>query len=161
MVRRLSRLAAGAASALGVALAAGTAAAYDPAVGTWRTPGGTEVRIERCPAGYCGHIGRIVVPQHIEQRYGAQLAALDVSQYTDEFNKDPALRGRPMLGLQILEFGPTARPGHYEGSIYNPEDGETYAGVMQLLDADTVRVQGCVLYNLICRGEDWVRVGVY
>ena len=47
---------------------------------------------------------------------------------TDTFNEDPKLKGRPMLGLQILTLRATDNPWHFEGEIYNPQDGKTYPG---------------------------------
>jgi hypothetical protein len=29
---------------------------------------------------------------------------------------------------------------------------------VELTGPDTMRLNGCVLYNIICRGEDWLRV---
>jgi len=78
--------------------------------------------------------------------------------YIDALNKDPALRGRQVLGLQILVLNSNTAQNRLEGTIYNPEDGETYNGFMELIDDDNIRLSGCILFNLICLGEDWVRV---
>jgi uncharacterized protein (DUF2147 family) len=81
-----------------------------------------------------------------------------VESFTDYNNKDPLLRSRPMLGLQILTLRPGSKPGIYDGEIYNPQDGNTYSGYVEMLSLDQARLNGCVLFNVICRGEDWVRV---
>src|SRR5690606_9641239 len=69
--------------------------------GTWLTATKSEMTIAPCAEGYCGYISKIVVPDHIRTRYGADLEAIGTN-FTDYNNKDPALRGRPIQGLNIL-----------------------------------------------------------
>ncbi|MDB5473377.1 MAG: hypothetical protein JWP99_680 [Devosia sp.] len=130
-----------------------------PIEGIWQTVLQSEVTIAACPEGFCGILSKIVVPG--EGLTSAELAAaqaMPVESLTDQRNKDPALRQRPMLGLQILSMRPSDKPYVYDGDIYNPEDGNTYSGYIEMLGPDLVRLNGCVLFNVICRGEDWVRV---
>jgi uncharacterized protein (DUF2147 family) len=130
-----------------------------PVEGVWRTELQSEVTISRCEGGFCGAISKIVVPEHIVENVGAEvLEGMGVEGFIDANNEDPALRNRPILGLQILSLVPSNQPAVYDGAIYNPEDGKTYSGYIQVLGPDTIRLNGCVLYNIICRGEDWVRV---
>ena len=126
-------------------------------LGTWLTKSESEITIVPCETGLCGYISKIVVPAHIREKYGDDLVALE-GHFTDALNKDPALRDRPIQGLQILTLVSQSAPNRLEGSIYNPENGETFEGFMEILDSDTVRLSGCVLFNLICMGEDWHRV---
>jgi len=126
-------------------------------VGTWFTKSQSEVTIEPCEEGYCGVLTKIVVPQFLRDRYGEDLRAME-GNYFDALNKDPALRRRPVLGLQILVLHTRSGENRLEGTIYNPEDGETYNGFMELIDENSIRLSGCILFNLICMGEDWVRV---
>lgn len=130
----------------------------DPIEGIWQTVEMSEVTIALCPTGYCGTLSKIVVPQEglTEAEYAAAMAMAPES-FTDARNPDATLRGRPMLGLQILALLPSAKPGVYDGEIYNPEDGNLYSGYVQMLGPDAVRLNGCVLYNIICQGQDWVR----
>ena len=126
-------------------------------LGTWLTRSRSEITIEPCEVGLCGAISKIVVPDRIREKYGDDVIAQQ-KQFTDVLNKDPALRSRPILGLRILELVSQSAPDRLEGSIYNPENGETFEGFMEILDNDTVRLSGCVLFNLVCMGEDWQRV---
>lgn len=127
--------------------------------GVWQTQLQSEITISRCAEGYCGRISKVVVPQrYLEGSNGAAIEAMRPEDFFDYNNKDPQLRQRPILGLQILTLTPTDRPDIYNGEIYNPEDGNTYSGYMEVLGPDKVRLNGCVLFNVICRGEDWVRV---
>lgn len=147
--------------AVSAALGVGPVAAQQalPALieGVWLTTAQTELTIVPCATGFCGHISKIVVPEAIRQKYGDQLGSIDPASFTDANNKDPALKGRPIHGLQILALRQTANPMFYEGEIYNPEDGNIYSGSVEVLSADTIRLKGCVLY-VLCQEQDWSRV---
>lgn len=146
--------------AAGLVLASiAVAQAQAPIEGVWRTALESEVTIAACEAGYCGVLSTIVVPSEgLSPAEIAAAAAMPVESFTDQRNKDPALRDRPMLGLQILTLQASRKPAVYDGEIYNPQDGNAYSGYMEMLGPDTVRLNGCVLFNVICRGEEWVRV---
>ncbi len=126
-------------------------------VGTWYTKSQSQVTIKPCDQGYCGVLTDVIIPQFLIDKYGDNVAAME-GNYIDALNKDPALRGRQVLGLQILVLNSNTAQNRLEGTIYNPEDGETYNGFMELIDDDNIRLSGCILFNLICLGEDWVRV---
>ena len=98
-----------------------TAQEYSVLMGTWLTQSESEITIEACEQGYCGHISKIVVPQHIVDKYGSDVIAAQ-GNFRDELNKDPALRSRLIQGLQILVLNGQSAPDRYEGQIYNPEN---------------------------------------
>ncbi len=130
-----------------------------PIEGVWRAELLSEITIESCELGFCGYLSRIVVPKGILSAEEAEAAAaMSPEQFFDQRNEDPALRNRPMLGLHMLTLRPGERPTVFDGEVYNPQDGKTYSGYVELLGPDALRLNGCVLYNVICRGEDWVRV---
>ena len=70
---------------------------------------------------------------------------------------------RPLVGQRIisgmkLEQGDKAQAGAgpvYRGSIYNPEDSQTYKATMRLKSPNNLLVEGCVLF--ICREQVWRR----
>jgi uncharacterized protein (DUF2147 family) len=131
----------------------------DPIEGVWQTVLLSEITIAACPEGFCGTLSKIIVPSEgltAEELAGAQ--AMDPATFTDMRNKDPELRNRPMLGLQILTLLPSTKPNIYDGEIYNPQDGNTYSGYVEMTGPDVARLNGCVLFNVVCKGEDWVRV---
>jgi len=75
----------------------------------------------------------------------------------DSRNEDPTLRARPLNGLIILsgfKGGPTSWAG---GQIYNPDDGRTYSGSLELVSADSLKVTGCAARRR-CRTQVWRRV---
>lgn len=131
----------------------------DPIEGIWRTLELSEVTIMLCEQGFCGLLSKIVVPSEglTPDEYAAAMA-MPVESFTDVRNPDPTLRTRPMLGLQILTLLPSSKPNIYDGEIYNPQDGNVYSGYVEMLGPDAIKLNGCVLYNIICQGQDWVRV---
>lgn len=146
---------------LGAALMFGTlissAAAQEvPIVGKWLTGAHSEIIIAPCAQGYCGVVSKAVTTGLSAEDIAAHPAEGGVADFR---NKDPNLRTRPILGLQILTLGESTRPGVYDGEIYNPEDGNTYSGFMEVLGPDSIRLKGCVLFNTLCRGETWTRIG--
>jgi hypothetical protein len=70
---------------------------------------------------------------------------------------------RPLVGQRIisgmtLEVPAKAQQGAspaYRGSIYNPEDSQTYKASLRLKSPNTLLVEGCVLF--ICREQVWRR----
>jgi uncharacterized protein (DUF2147 family) len=149
-----------AAWAVGLSVAGAAAAqAQAPIEGVWRTALQSEMTIAPCPEGWCGTLSKIVVPtEGLTAEEIAAAEAMPVESFTDFRNKEPELRSRPMLGLQILTLRQGSKPHIYDGEIYNPQDGNTYSGYVEMLGPDVARLNGCVLFNVICRGEEWVRV---
>ena len=80
----------------------------------------------------------------------------------DGLNPDPALRDRPVLGLQILrDVGAVPdRKGAYRGGrIYDPESGKTYRCTLRLDDDGRLRFRGYVGISLFGRTTIWTRAG--
>ncbi|HVX82109.1 MAG: DUF2147 domain-containing protein [Devosia sp.] len=141
-----------------VAMAAGNATA--PIVGTWLTPEKSEITVSPCSEDFCGNLTKIVVPPEeyakLTDAEKKAVDAMDPSQFPDARNKDPNLRNRTLLGLQLMTLHPSGKPSEYDGSMYNPQDGNTYDGYMVVVDADTIKVGGCVL-RVLCRDQEWKR----
>ena len=145
-------------AALAAGLLTSTSAFADALVeGTWLTPDQAEMTIEECEQGLCGTLSKIVITQAHVQQYGVDASAIDIESITDVMNKDPAMRERPMLGLQILTLKATDNPWHFTGDIYNPQDGNTYSGEISVKDADSIVLKGCALY-VLCQEQVWTRV---
>ncbi|SDN13800.1 Uncharacterized conserved protein, DUF2147 family [Methylobacterium phyllostachyos] len=114
------------------------ARAADPA-GLWLTEtGSSRIRIAPCGGGFCGTI------------VSAPGKGLDAK------NPDPALRGRSVVGVQILDARQPDGSG-YSGSLYNPNDGKTYSGSLRLTGPNSLEVSGCVM-SVFCKRQMWTRV---
>jgi uncharacterized protein (DUF2147 family) len=120
------------------------AAPNDP-TGTWRTPRNADIRLERCGPAICGRIASL-------PRFPDNPRGLDLN------NKDKAARGRPLVGLPMLQGFTGGPPKWTGGSVYNPEDGRTYSGRIELVDANTLKLTGCA-FKIFCRSQVWKRVG--
>ncbi len=75
----------------------------------------------------------------------------------DTENPDPRLRGRRLLGLEILSSLKAMGDGDFEGSLYDPTDGSTYRGRVRLTSARTLSLRGFVGLPLFGRSETWTR----
>ena len=77
----------------------------------------------------------------------------------DEKNPDPALRGRPLIGLQLFRGFAYDGDGRWTGgTIYDPNSGKTYRCIITQVDDDTLKVRGYVGVPLLGRTETWTRV---
>ncbi len=66
---------------------------------------------------------------------------------------DPSIVGR-----NIIENMEHAGGGKFSGgTIWAPDDDKTYASKMELAGG-VLKVEGCVLGGLICRGQNWTPV---
>ncbi len=76
----------------------------------------------------------------------------------DEKNPDPALRNRPLTGLNIFSgFRYDGDDTWSGGRIYDPNSGNTYRCKIQLLDSNTLKVRGFIGVSLFGRTEIWKR----
>ena len=130
---------------MGAAAAAG-GAAQDGALGRWRTETRNGiVEVDRCGSSICG---KLVGSDGLRAN----------SNLTDLHNKDAALRGRRLMGLQIIGGSFTPAGNQWAGgTIYNADDGGTYKATLTPVDADHLRVKGCIVWPL-CKSQTWVRV---
>jgi uncharacterized protein (DUF2147 family) len=143
---KLLRIATIAAVLLGLSL--GTGLAADP-MGTWHTEEGKAVvRIAACGPALCGTI--VSLKEVNDPDTG--------KPKTDKNNADSSLRNRPMIGVQIvLGMKPSGTANKWSGQVYNAEDGKTYSGSLTLQDANTIKLEGCILGGLVCKAATWTR----
>jgi uncharacterized protein (DUF2147 family) len=140
------RLVAAAALIHGLVLA-GTVQASDNATGTWRMSNGkVTVRVTSCGAGLCGRVVALKKPHDGKGR-----------PRLDRENPNPSLRNRPVIGLTILSNMRASGQGKWSGTIYNPDDGNTYSSSMQLLGPSTMKVNGCVA-GVLCKSMKFIRI---
>ena len=120
----------------------------DDILGSWTTEGG-DSRLEffRCGEKICGKIVWLKEPKYISSKDGP-VGAIKV----DRKNPDPALRHRPILGLQILK-GLAAKGDKRwgNGTCYDPETGKSYKCKMQLEASGRLKLRGYIGVSLIGR----------
>jgi uncharacterized protein (DUF2147 family) len=127
------------------------AASAEP-VGQWYAEGGAAVvEITPCGDALCGRVVWLHSP--LDE---------DGCELRDKNNPDPALRNRPVVGLQILgglvasDHKPVSWTG---GTIYDPVSGMTYRCRLELDGHDRLRLRGYVGIPLVGRTTTWTRVG--
>lgn len=78
----------------------------------------------------------------------------------DRLNPDPALRARPLLGLTVLQGLRRADEHSWvDGTIYNPNDGQSYDVSIAIEDDRTARVRAYVGLPLFGKTQFWTRIG--
>ncbi len=75
----------------------------------------------------------------------------------DAKNPNPALKGRSMAGVVLMEGAEKAGSDRWKGKLYNSEDGDTYTGYVVVTGKDEVKLEGCVLGGLVCKSHIWKR----
>ena len=67
-------------------------------------------------------------------------------------------RTRPLIGTAIVLSMKPDGDKKWSGQVYNAEDGKTYSGNLTEQGPNAVRLNGCALGGLVCKGQDWTRV---
>ena len=99
---------------------------------------------------------------HVEMAPCVSDAALLCGTIIKAANVDPAKgnskRQAELMGKVMINDMAADGDNYWDdGTIWAPDDEETYSSKMELRD-DVLEVSGCVLGGLICRGQDWTRV---
>lgn len=130
--------------AIAMAGAAGGADA-NSVIGRWRAESRNAViEIGRCGPSICGSI--------------ADSDGLRANpDMRDVKNKDTSLRTRKLLGLRMLQGFQWSGTAWEGGTVYNADDGGTYKGTITPVDADHLRLKGCIIWPL-CKTQTWVRI---
>jgi uncharacterized protein (DUF2147 family) len=140
-----------AALVLAGALASARCYAASPVVpvGTWLTEDSrARVRTEPCasdPARLCGFVV-----------WGSQPLDENGKPKIDRYNPDSAKQARPQLGHQMLLGLKPNSEGHFEGKIYNADNGKSYDVTVWSEKPSVLTVKGCML--VFCASQAWKRV---
>ena len=123
------------------------AARADTPIGLWEA-GESHIEIYQCGELLCGRIAALDEPLDAEGK-----------PKIDDRNPDPALKGRPMLGMDLIaDFSRKSDKRWVGGSIYDPRDGKTYKCRMTLQDDGTLEVRGYVGLSLFGKTVVWTRI---
>ena len=135
MVSRITIAIAGAFAAL----AAQAAVAQGPGVeGVWSNPkGSVQVKTGTCGDKLCG----VVV-------YASQKAQADARK----------AGAQPLIGTTLLRDYRADGAARWSGQVFVPDRKASYSSTIQLVDAQTLKVSGCILGGLICKSQLWHRV---
>ena len=129
-----------------LASATANAQTADAVFGLWLNAGnGGHIAMEKCGEKLCAKV--VSIPNN-EPPDGPK---------TDKNNPDESLRGRPIVGMLILDQAYKADEKSWKGTIYNPEDGKTYDVTVTSKSANEVELKGCLL-TFLCRTQAWTRL---
>ena len=133
-----------------VMLAAATACGANPndVIGPWQTDGeSSSVEIFRCGEKLCGKIVWLKNPNYVSSSDGPV-----GMPKVDRKNPDPALRNRPIIGLQVIEGLTATGNNRWEhGTCYDPESGNSYQCKMRLEKPGRLEVRGFIGISLLGR----------
>lgn len=131
--------------ALAVGICGHGAMAAD-AKGIWRLQDGrVTVKVGSCGTNLCGFVTALSEPLDKQGK-----------PKVDHENPNPALRSRPVVGLQILSGMKPDGENRWRGTIYNADDGRTYSSYMRLKENGLMQVKGCV--GPFCKTMNFQRV---
>lgn len=117
------------------------AASVDP-TGVWLLDNRkVAIRIESCAGTLCGRIVWLKKPFDSEGR-----------PKRDRHNPDAMARQRPLCGIEVLSgLKPTGDGRWEDGTIYNPQNGETYTASLRAKSGDVLDVRGYIGFPLFGR----------
>jgi uncharacterized protein (DUF2147 family) len=121
------------------------ALADDPS-GVWRLDSGkVTVKVEQCGGELCANIVGLKEPTY-----------KDGTPKIDRHNENPALRNRPLMGLNVLSDMKPNGENTWKGAIYNADDGKTYSATMRL-SGNVIKLKGCVA-GIFCKTNTFNKV---
>ncbi|MFT3987689.1 DUF2147 domain-containing protein [Aestuariivirga sp.] len=117
------------------------------AAGLWRMQNGkVTVRVTDCGGTICGSIAGLKEP----------ISKIDGKPKVDRENPDPSKRARPLMGLPVLGGMKPTGDGQWKGTIYNPDDGNTYNATVTM-DGNVMKVKGCVA-GFLCKTNVFAKI---
>lgn len=125
------------------------AAAADAILGTWLTDDGdskVDISAAKAADGSTVYGGKVIWLKE-PQRDGKPLL--------DAKNADASLRGRPILGLQILSGFKPAAGGWSGGTVYSPRAGKSFPAELSI--APDGRLELKVQAGILSRTDHWTR----
>jgi uncharacterized protein (DUF2147 family) len=127
---------------------AATESVFADVVGTWRLSNGkVTVRVNYCGGkNICATIVGMAKPLNKEGK-----------PKTDKDNPNPALRARPVIGLQVVSGMQPDGDNRWTGTIYNADDGGTYSATA-IVEGNRLVIKACALGGLACKKRQFARV---
>ena len=123
------------------------AARAETPVGLWET-GESHIEVYHCGDLLCGRIVALDDPLDLAGK-----------PRVDTNNPDPALRTRPIMGMDLIAgFSRKSDRKWVGGTIYDPRDGKTYKCKMTLRKDGTLKVRGYVGVSLFGKTVVWNRI---
>lgn len=122
----------------------------DKLIGVWEpSHGKAKVKVEKIGSKYYGKIVWLKEPNKPETN----------EPKTDQNNPDEKMRSTPLRGYRILkDFNYTGENEWSEGTIYDPENGNTYSCTIKMKDDNTIEIRGFIGVSALGRTDIWKRL---
>jgi len=126
----------------------------DNILGSWKTHGGdSKLELFKNGGKIYGKIVWLKKPNYIDSKDGPV-----GKTKVDRKNPNPALRNRPILGLQVIKgLTPKGDNRWGNGICYDPETGKSYKCNMRLASPDRLELRGYIGISLIGRTFELTR----
>ncbi|MFN4299121.1 MAG: DUF2147 domain-containing protein [Thermaurantimonas sp.] len=124
----------------------------DQLVGVWEpSHGKARIKIEKIGDKYYGKIVWLREP----------IDPVTNQPKVDKNNPDESMRQVPLKGYRILKDFQYSGKGEWtDGTIYDPENGNTYNCVIKMRDENTLDIRGYIGVKALGRTDVWTRVAV-
>lgn len=124
-------------------------------LGVWLTQDkDAKIEIYRCAAKYCGKIVWLAEPVYP----AGSKEGVPGTPILDTKNPDTVVRNKPLVGKEILyDFQYVGDDAWKDGSIYDPDDGKTYRGSMQVLSRHKMEVRGFIGFSVFGSSTIWTK----
>ncbi|MFN4300349.1 MAG: DUF2147 domain-containing protein [Thermaurantimonas sp.] len=124
----------------------------DRLIGVWEpSHGKARVKIEKIGEKYYGKIVWLREP----------IDPVTNQPKVDKNNPDESMRQVPLRGYRILkDFSYSGKDEWTDGTIYDPENGNTYSCVIKMRDENTLDIRGFIGVKALGRTDVWTRVAV-
>jgi len=122
----------------------------DRLVGVWEpSHGKAKIKIDKIGEKYYGKIVWLKIPIDPDTE----------KPKVDKNNPDEKLRTTPLLGYRILkDFTYKGDDEWEEGTIYDPENGNTYNCIIKMSDENTLDIRGYIGISTFGRTDVWKRL---
>lgn len=64
---------------------------------------------------------------------------------------------KDLLGTELLRSYHSTGKGRWQGEVYVPDMGRTFSSTMVQLDANRLKISGCILGGWLCKSQIWQR----
>lgn len=124
----------------------------DMLIGVWEpSHGKARVKVEKIADKYYGKIVWLREPNDPDNG----------QPKVDKNNPDESMRKVPLKGYRILkDFTYAGKKEWTDGTIYDPENGNTYSCVIKAKDNNTLDIRGYIGVKTFGRTDVWKRVAV-
>lgn len=124
----------------------------DNLIGVWEpSHGKARVKVEKIGTKYYGKIVWLKEPNDPETGQAK----------VDKNNPDASQRNVPLKGYRILKDFVYSGKGEWsEGTIYDPENGNTYKCIIKMKDDNTLDIRGYIGVEALGRTDVWKRLQI-